>query len=57
LPAENQNQISRFIRQQTDADVVPIIHPTGLETESGWQTLPGCHEMDGFFYSLLRKMA
>lgn len=56
LPSENQGQISQFLQHHPDAQVLPIAHPNGEQTVSGWQTLPGCHQMDGFFYCLLRKM-
>jgi 16S rRNA (cytosine967-C5)-methyltransferase len=56
LPPENQDQISAFLAAHTDAQPLPLNLPQGIKTDSGWQTLPGCHQMDGFFYALLRKM-
>jgi len=55
LPRENQNQIGRFVASQNDAMLVPTTHPNALRVEYGVQTLPGVHEMDGFYYCLLEK--
>ena len=54
LPEENQQQISRFIQQQTDAQLMPV--PQQMDAAAiGWQILPGEQDMDGFFYAILHK--
>lgn len=52
---ENQHQISQFLASQNDAIVEEIKHPNALALEYGVQTLPGVHDMDGFYYVLLSK--
>lgn len=55
LPSENEQQVKRFLTSQNDAMLVNIKHPDALTLEYGVQTLPGVHNMDGFYYCLLRK--
>ena len=55
LPSENQLQIDAFIRSHADAQALAFDHPLALELEYGKQTLPGVHNMDGFYYCLLEK--
>lgn len=55
LPSENQLQIDSFLKSHSDADLVAFDHPRALELEFGKQTLPGVHDMDGFYYCLLEK--
>ena len=55
LPSENEAQIVRFLKSTEDASVKPINHPDALSLEHGVQTLPGVHNMDGFYYCLLQK--
>jgi 16S rRNA (cytosine967-C5)-methyltransferase len=55
LPSENQLQIDAFIRSHADAQALSFDHPLALELEFGKQTLPGVHNMDGFYYCLLEK--
>lgn len=55
LPAENDQQVRRFVESTNDAIVVDVDHPTALIQRHGVQTLPGVHSMDGFYYSLLKK--
>lgn len=57
LPEENEQQIQTFLTTQPNAEVQVIDHPDALQREVGLQTLPGVHNMDGFYYCLLRKMA
>lgn len=52
LPAENSEQISHFLAQQDDAQLLPIAIASGATT---WQILPGEQEQDGFFFALLHK--
>lgn len=56
LPAENEQQVSQFVASQNDAMLKPINHPNALNLEHGVQTLPGVHDMDGFYYCLLSKI-
>ena len=55
LPQENEQQISKFVGNQNDAMLTELKHPNALKLKYGVQTLPGIHNMDGFFYSLLTK--
>ena len=55
LPSENQTQLARFVASQNDVMLEIIDHPNALALDFGVQTLPGVHEMDGFYYCLLRK--
>ncbi|WJG09474.1 16S rRNA (cytosine(967)-C(5))-methyltransferase RsmB [Aliiglaciecola sp. LCG003] len=54
LPDENRNQISRFLAQQTDASLLPIIEGETI-SQPGRQILPGETQMDGFYYARLLK--
>ncbi|NND82604.1 MAG: 16S rRNA (cytosine(967)-C(5))-methyltransferase RsmB [Gammaproteobacteria bacterium] len=55
LPAENNDQIDAFLASHGDAMLTELSHPSALVLSHGVQTLPGVHEMDGFFYSALTK--
>lgn len=55
FPEENEAQIARFSRHQKDCEVLPIDSSWGRQTPHGRQILPGDANMDGFFYSLLKK--
>ena len=55
MPEENEQQVAHFIRQQTDCQFLATDKPWGHSTGHGWQVLPGEHNMDGFFYSVLKK--
>ncbi|MEM7358112.1 MAG: 16S rRNA (cytosine(967)-C(5))-methyltransferase RsmB [Pseudomonadota bacterium] len=57
LPAENESQIQEFLERRSDAQLADFTHPRSLELAHGKQTLPGVHNMDGFYYCLLRKTA
>ncbi|MBX2849208.1 MAG: 16S rRNA (cytosine(967)-C(5))-methyltransferase RsmB [Acidiferrobacterales bacterium] len=52
---ENEQQISQFLGSQNDAMLETIKHPNALTLSFGSQTLPGVHDMDGFYYALLHK--
>lgn len=56
LPSENEAQIDTFIKAHDNAIIENIDHPNALVLKHGVQTLPGVHEMDGFYYCLLRKV-
>lgn len=55
LPSENESQAKQFVSSQNDAMLVNIDHPNALRLKHGVQTLPGIHDMDGFYYCLIRK--
>lgn len=50
LPQENTEQISAFLAKTMDA----TLH-TGTLQHPGYQILPGQENMDGFYYSVLKK--
>jgi 16S rRNA (cytosine967-C5)-methyltransferase len=57
LPQENSEQIAQFIKNNTNAQLLPI---DGIEQEPentiGWQLIPGESNMDGFYYANLLKI-
>ena len=55
LPSENENQIEQFIAKKNNLIICDVKHPNALELKHGLQTLPGVHNMDGFYYCLLQK--
>ena len=55
LPVENEAQARQFVTSQNDAMLVTIDHPNALSLDFGVQTLPGVHNMDGFYYCLIKK--
>ncbi|WP_372627684.1 16S rRNA (cytosine(967)-C(5))-methyltransferase RsmB [Arsukibacterium sp.] len=60
LPVENQQQISQFLSENTDALLHPVTHEAGLlktdvSIQPGWQLFPGQLNRDGFYYALLQK--
>ena len=57
LPEENKEQVSKFIANQTDAELIGF---SESENSTGWQILPhptkqNNPSMDGFYYAKLRK--
>lgn len=53
---ENVHQVERFINDHDDAtDVTPKELNWAIAQTVGYQVLPGQHDMDGFFYALIRK--
>lgn len=56
MPEENHRQIAQFMAQQKDCQLVAHDYPWGQDTGHGWQILPGENNMDGFFYSILKKI-
>lgn len=52
LPAENNEQISHFLANQGDAELLPI---AVAGNATSWQILPGEQDLDGFFFALLHK--
>ncbi len=55
MPEENEQQMARFIADHTEAEFLACEQPWGHSTGHGWQILPGENNMDGFFYSVLKK--
>jgi 16S rRNA (cytosine967-C5)-methyltransferase len=55
LLEENEQQIQQFIQTQSNCQFTPIEQTWGRLTGHGWQILPGENNMDGFFYSVLKK--
>lgn len=51
LPAENREQIQRFLASHDDAQWVPL----GAQNGADWQWLPGDLAGDGFYYAKLEK--
>ena len=54
LPVENKAQISRFLQEHSDAQLLPIHSGESIE-QPGQQILPGEQQMDGFYYARLLK--
>jgi 16S rRNA (cytosine967-C5)-methyltransferase len=55
FPEENTKVIEEFLRQHSDAEEEKINAKWGVPCVAGRQILTGMHEMDGFYYALLRK--
>jgi len=55
LPSENEISVKQFLASKSDATLQAVKHPNGITLEYGVQTLPGVHQMDGFYYSLISK--
>lgn len=55
MACENEQQIATFVSEHQDCDVVAADGSWGRNTGHGQQILPGEREMDGFFYSVLKK--
>ncbi|MBU2923498.1 16S rRNA (cytosine(967)-C(5))-methyltransferase RsmB [Colwellia sp. 1_MG-2023] len=57
LPQENNEQIEHFIKNNTDAKLIPIdCEQNQAKGTIGWQLLPGENNMDGFYYAKLLKV-
>ncbi|MER2491149.1 16S rRNA (cytosine(967)-C(5))-methyltransferase RsmB [Catenovulum sediminis] len=54
LPQENKQQITTFLGNHPDAELIPIFTTESID-DPGWQILPGSQNMDGFYYARLRK--
>ncbi len=57
MPEENEEQIAHFIAKHPDCEIMTTKQPWGRNTGHGWQIMPGDHNMDGFFYSVLTKIS
>lgn len=56
FPEENVEVMKKFIATRDDVKEEKIQAEWGMECEIGRQILPGMHNMDGFYYALLRKV-
>jgi 16S rRNA (cytosine967-C5)-methyltransferase len=56
LPQENSEQVSRFLREQEDAQEIPIAAQWGIEVAAGRQIVPQQDGMDGFYYARIKKL-
>lgn len=52
---ENDQPVAAFLRQQPDAQALPLDVNWGQAKAVGRQILPGEEQMDGFYYALLHK--
>ena len=55
FPEENVQVIEHFLSEHDDAREEPIKADWGMACQHGRQILPGMHDMDGFYYAVLRK--
>lgn len=55
LPDENGDQIAAFVARTRDAAVASLALPCGQPDKTGCQILPGECNMDGFYFSCLKK--
>lgn len=55
FPQENERIIERFLKQQADAQLVPIESDWGEQREFGRQLFPQPEGHDGFFYARLTR--
>ena len=55
FPEENTKVLQQFIAKHDDAKEEKIMVTWGIACDIGRQILPGMHQMDGFYYALLRK--
>ena len=55
FPEENTKVIQTFLNSQQDADEKPLRFFPKTHSTQGLQILPGIHDMDGFYYALLRR--
>ena len=55
LADENSMQVTRFLQNRADAELLPIPASWGHECSPGRQILPGENAMDGFYFACIRK--
>ncbi len=55
LRAENDNVIEGFLEENSDAETDTGSFLWGVKTKHGRQILPGVSNMDGFYFSLIKK--
>ena len=62
LAAENDELVTRFLRQNADAREIDVLHNNNIrdlmrEKASGLQVLPGTAGLDGFYFACLGKVS
>lgn len=57
LKQENEQQLLRFLTEQSDATESPLAADWGIQQKVGRQRLPGEDDMDGFYYARLVKQS
>jgi len=57
LKQENEEQIGRFLAEQSDASEIRIDGHWGIARPHGRQIITGDRQMDGFYYAKLYKSA
>lgn len=55
FPVENEHNIAQFLQQHPEASEQKINAEWGIAVSYGRQILPGVHDMDGFYYAVLKK--
>lgn len=55
LPAENEDIVSSFTANRTDAKAIPLSESFGIEKKVGRQALPSVTGGDGLYYCMLEK--
>jgi len=55
FPEENDEVMQSFLEKTKEASVMPISLPCGIALSCGVQLLPGVHDTDGFYFSLIKK--
>lgn len=57
LKQENEQQIQSFMQRTSSAQLQPLSIDGGISQQTGVQLLPKPHGGDGFYFSLMKKMA
>jgi 16S rRNA (cytosine967-C5)-methyltransferase len=57
LPAENSEQVERFLANTADALAIPISAHWGISCKQGRQLLPTDNGPDGFYFACLQKQS
>lgn len=55
LPDENEAVVTAFLRENGDAEIIPITAGYGIDRAGARQLFPQTQAHDGFFYAVLRK--
>ncbi len=55
LPEENDEQVRAFLARHPEAITMRASVPAAVDRVVGSQTLPGVHDADGFYFSVLRR--
>lgn len=57
MPIENNLQMRAFVKANADCEYLSLQHDWGHRLDFGYQILPGEDHMDGFFYSVVKKVS